>query len=139
MDGVTLGQPCCGYPNCKIPLINNHHRFCPTHEVLNNVCVVVGCGNRVVSGKKTCSLAEHQAIEDVHNTRGQARFQLKERLQQSNLAHPNDSVGIEVDNVTQLVEDDDSEEVFDTSISNQPIPVSPDSAPKKKLRAQFGQ
>ena len=88
IDGVTVGHPCCGEPNCKVPLANNHDHFCLTHARLNQICAVVHCLLQVVPGKRTCALADHKAIENVHNDCGQARFQLKERLCRAQLAHP---------------------------------------------------
>ena len=112
IDGVTVGHPCCGVAKCKIPLENNHHRFCPTHKQQNDVCSVVGCNNPVaVAGRKTCTIPEHQEAEEYHNTRGQARFQLKKRLEKARIVNPDDAVGIEAASVSELLGDDDHEDV----------------------------
>ena len=137
IDGVTVGHPCCGEPNCKVPLANNHDRFCPTHARLNQICAVVHCLLPVVPGRKTCALADHEAIENVHNDHGQARFQLKERLRRAQLAHPDDALPVDVSNVCELVEDDNAEEDFGFNGQGQPIPVQ-EHTTRKKLRAQFG-
>ena len=138
IDGVTLGHPCCGEPNCKVPLANNHNRFCPGHTHLNQVCAVVHCSLPAVIGRKTCALASHEAVENVHNDRGQARFQLKERLRRAQLAHPPDAFPVEAANISQLVEDDNAEEEFGFNSGGQLIPVEEHATQKKTLRAQFG-
>ena len=164
IDGVTVGHPCCGVPNCKVPLDNNRHRlvfncqlstidsnlmveleflwnrFCPDHLNLNSTCAIIGCSNQVIPGRRCCFYQEHQAIETVHNDRGQARFQLKERYECAHLAHPDDSVGNEVTSINEIVEDDE-EQSFEPSNNGQPIPVIPNSdaaARKPRIRAQFG-
>jgi CxC6 like cysteine cluster associated with KDZ transposases len=113
IDGVTIGHPCCGEPNCKIPLENNHHRFCPIHSSLNQQCAIIGCLSPTASGNKTCSLVDHQAVERVHNDRGQARFQLKERLRRAQIAHPSDALPVEgVVDISELVEDANIDDNF---------------------------
>ncbi|KAF8802794.1 hypothetical protein BYT27DRAFT_7226251 [Phlegmacium glaucopus] len=71
IDGVSVAHTCCGVPNCKIPLENNRHRFCPEHSCMNSVCSIVNCSNLVIPGRKSCALVDHQRVEDVHNERGQ--------------------------------------------------------------------
>jgi len=142
IDGVTVGHPCCGVSNCKIPLENNHHRFCPAHYALNQSCAVVGCTHPIIPGKKTCALPDHQAVENVHNDRGQARFQLKDRLRRAQLAHPRDALPVEVTNISELVEDENMEENFDFDRKGLPILATtiPTNGPATttKIRAQFG-
>ncbi|KAF8221377.1 hypothetical protein L208DRAFT_1328342 [Tricholoma matsutake] len=43
IDGVMVGWPCCAIHNCKTPLKNNQHCFCPHHSAHDNVCSIVGC------------------------------------------------------------------------------------------------
>ncbi|KAF8799170.1 hypothetical protein BYT27DRAFT_7228010 [Phlegmacium glaucopus] len=140
IDGVANGHRCCGVPNCKIPLKSNHDCFCPTHYHMKGVCAIIGCTLPVASepGRKTCSLPEHEAVEKVHNDRGQARFQLKERQRQAQIAHPRDALPVEVMDISELIEDADIEDNFEFNGKGQPILA--DSAPtgKKSLRAQFG-
>lgn len=141
VDGVANGHRCCGIPNCKIPLENNRDRFCPTHYHINGVCAIISCSLPVASesGRKTCSLAEHEAAEKVYNDRGQARFQLKERQRRAQIAHPRDALPVEVTDITELVEDGNVEDNFEFNRKGQVIPA--DSAlptGKKTLRAQFG-
>jgi hypothetical protein len=129
IDGVTVGRPCCGVHNCKDPLPTNRHRFCVEHQDLANVCAIVGCDQPIVAGKRTCNDSVHQDIERIHTERGQAQFQLQERLKRARVAHPNDAVAGE----GGMPEDDKDEEEFE-------IPIRPENeGPKlKKIRAQFG-
>ena len=142
IDGVTLGHPCCGEPNCKVPLANNHNRFCPSHTHLNQICAVVHCSLPAVIGRKTCALSSHEAVENIHNDRGQARFQLKERLRRAQLAHLHDAFPVEAENpnISQLVDDDNTEEEFQVGFNNggQLIPIEEQSTRKTTLCAQFG-
>jgi hypothetical protein len=142
IDGVTNGHRCCGIPNCKIPLDNNRDRFCPIHYHVNGVCAIIGCSLPTASesGRKTCSLPEHEAVEKVYNDRGQARFQLKERQRRAQISHPQDALPVEITDITELVEDGNVEETFGFNGKGQLIPTDSDSAltGKKTLRAQFG-
>ena len=139
IDGVTNGHRCCGVSNCKIPLRNNHDRFCLTHSHMRAVCAIIGCSLPVASeDRKTCTLPEHEAVENVQINRGQARFQLKERQRRAQVAHPRDALPVEVTDISELIEDGDVEDDFEFNGKGLPIPT--DSAPKgkKTLRAQFG-
>ena len=120
---ATVGHPCCGEPNCKVPLANNHDQFCPTHAHLNQICTIVHCSLPVVPGRKTCTLANHEAIETGHNDCGQAHFQLKEHFHHAQLAHPHDALPVEVSNVSKLVDNDNSKEYFGFNGQGQSIPV----------------
>ncbi|KAG1890516.1 uncharacterized protein F5891DRAFT_964873, partial [Suillus fuscotomentosus] len=82
-DGVTVGHPCCSVHNCHDPLLNNHDRFCLKHLPLVNTCAIIGCNRVVVHSMKTCDTPTHQAVEKAYTERGQARFQLQERLQRT--------------------------------------------------------
>jgi hypothetical protein len=44
---------------------------------------------------RTCLDPDHQAVEKTHHERGQARFQLKERMKRARVAHPNDALAQE--------------------------------------------
>jgi len=93
IDGVTIGHPCCAIHNCHVPLTNNQHRFCPRHAVTHDkICSIVGCNEPATEGHRVCSIPSHQAVEKTHRERGQARFQLKDRLRRARMAHPNDSL-----------------------------------------------
>ena len=139
IDGVTVGHPCCGHPNCKDPLLSNRDRFCPAHQHLSRVCAIVSCCLAANSGRKTCGLSEHSAVEDVHINRGQARFQLQERLRRAQLAHPKDALPTENTNISDLIDDPSMEEEFEVNAQGNPISttLSP-TIGKKALRAQFG-
>lgn len=106
---------------------------------MQGVCAIVDCSLPVASeARKTCALPEHEAVENVHTNRGQARFQLKERQRRAQVAHPRDALPVEVTDISELIEDGDVEDNFELNRNGLPIPT--DSAPKAKktLRAQFG-
>jgi hypothetical protein len=128
IDGVTVGCPCCTIHNCKIPLENNRHRFCPKHAAQNLICSIVGCDSPVVAESRACSDPSHQEVERIHTERGQARFQLKERLQRARVANPNDAVAEETS--AEGVVDDEAE---DFVVGN-----SQQAEKKERIRAQFG-
>ncbi|KAF8219986.1 hypothetical protein L208DRAFT_1039951, partial [Tricholoma matsutake] len=65
-------------PNCKVPLKNNRHHFCPDHITQNMVCAIDGCDSPITADSHTCSDASHQKVEQIHCDCGQAWFQLKE-------------------------------------------------------------
>jgi CxC6 like cysteine cluster associated with KDZ transposases len=122
IDGVTLGCPCCGQHNCKIPLHSNRDHFCPEHASLSQQCAIVGCTETVVNGKRTCTDPVHQEVERVKITRGQSRFILKERLQRQRVAHPNDSVAQDV--TTEDLEDvEEVEEEFLVNVSGRVVSI----------------
>ena len=92
----------------------------------NFVCSIVTCHSPVVLESRTCSDPNHQEVEHIHREQGQARFQLKERLQQARVAHPNDALAEE--NSTDV-----DDEVEDFEVGN------PQQTEKKAcIRAQFG-
>ncbi|KAG6822800.1 hypothetical protein H0H92_012529, partial [Tricholoma furcatifolium] len=126
-DGVTVGRPCCGVHNCHKSLMSNRHRFCPDHESLSLVCAIVGCDRAVQSGSKACDTKEHQEIKQVHVERGQAAFQLKERLLRAQRATGSNSDGSDEEDATFDVVD----EHVNSSSGDQ-------DKGKKKVRAQFG-
>lgn len=72
-----------------------------------------------------CSAPAHQEVERVHQERGQARFQLKERLQCALVAHPNDAIAEEGTDLTDEIED------FEIGSSEK-------SVKKERIRAQLG-
>ncbi|KAL0959501.1 hypothetical protein HGRIS_011211 [Hohenbuehelia grisea] len=97
IDGVTVGRPTCGEPRCTNALPTPRHRFCPTHDELNHICSVFGCSRPTVSKKRTCNDAIHAAAEALYVERGQAQFQMKERLARARVAHPNNSTPLDAD------------------------------------------
>lgn len=97
-----MGRPCCGEFRCSIPLASTHHRFCPTHQHLDNICSIEGCNNPVVVGqvvdyvtgkeqKKPCSLPLHAEREVKDSERGTGSVLLRHRLQRARVAYPEDS------------------------------------------------
>jgi hypothetical protein len=169
MDGVTLGRPTCGVPHCTIPLSNKRHRFCPIHVHFNQKCAIVGCNERISApDKRTCNDPTHQRVEDVHVERGEATFQLKEKLKRAKVAHPKNGEALdlpvahiieqddELDETYEIVGDrvipSDAESITQTALaraslnatldtSDNPViqtTLSPPPSAKKKIRAQFG-
>ena len=134
IDGVTVGCCCCGVHNCQVPLSSNHDRFCADHKGRNLVCAIVGCERPVLEGRLTCADNKHQAVEHVHRERGQARFQLKERLQRARIAHPNDS---DVSDVALVDEDNGEEEEFVVA-SGTALPAEASQVKEGRVHAQFG-
>ncbi|KAH8096936.1 hypothetical protein BXZ70DRAFT_895208, partial [Cristinia sonorae] len=63
MDGVTIGHPCCGVDNCKMPLRSVKDHFCSDHSSQSSVCAIVRCPRPIVAGTRTCDLPEHQEVE----------------------------------------------------------------------------
>jgi hypothetical protein len=138
IDGVTVGHPCCAIHNCQVPLANNRHRFCPEDAPLHDtICSIVGCTDPVLHGRLTCGQAEHQEVERIHRERGQARFQLQERLQRARVAHPENASPEERD-LAELVDIDESEEEFEVNEQQGPTADTSRPLPRKKIRAQFG-
>jgi hypothetical protein len=139
IDGVTVGHPCCGIHNCHTPLSNNRDHYCKDHQEAAVICVVIGCSELIVQDKRTCANPDHQAIETIHFERGQSRFQLQERLARARVTHPNDSMGQEVADITEIADVEHEEFELPTGQTN-PLHAShtAGNAPRPKLRAQFG-
>ena len=142
IDGVTVGHPCCAVHNCHTPLSSNRDRYCNAHKASALVCAIVGCSNPVVPMKRTCSIQSHQAVEGIYNERGQARFLLQERLQRARVAHPSDSIGESVNNISDLADMELEEEEFEL-IDGHVTPTqaghtSTAERRKPRLHAQFG-
>jgi hypothetical protein len=96
IDGVTIGHPCCAVHNCFTPLASNRDRFCPIHtSQYSKICAIVGCSNSITAGSLVCDDQTHRDFERIHRERGQARFQLKERLERARVTHPNDALAEE--------------------------------------------
>ena len=129
IDGVTIGHPCCAVHNCKIPLENNRHRYCLKDAHHNTICSVVGCDSPIATGSRMCSDPSHQEVERIHRERGQARFQLKERLQRAFVAHPNDALAEETS--PDIADVEDEVEDFEVGGSEQ-------NGKKERIRAQMG-
>jgi hypothetical protein len=73
--------------------------------------------------------------------RGQSRFQLQERLTRARVAHPNDSLGKEVANISELADVDEDNEEFELltgQMTSTQANHTSGLSQKKKVRAQFG-
>jgi hypothetical protein len=143
IDGVTIGHPCCSVHNCHIPLSKNRDRYCKHHQDSAGTCAIIGCSTPIVSNSKTCADKDHQAIEKIHMERGQSRFQLQERLTRARVAHPNDSLGKEVTNISELADVDEDNEEFELLMGKMTSTQANHTSglansQKKKVRAQFG-
>jgi hypothetical protein len=109
MDGVTLGHPCCGFHNCKIPLTTSRDRYCVDHRHLSKICCIKDCNKPILPGKRTCADQPHQEIERIYVLRGESRIQLQEKLKRQRVSHPNDGLAQEI-NTSELLDDDEDEE-----------------------------
>ncbi|KAG6904613.1 hypothetical protein DXG01_008620 [Tephrocybe rancida] len=87
-----------------------------------------------MAGKKACDLDEHQEIERVHFERGQASFQLKERLACSLTAHTDDAV-VSANIDYEDIEDEETFAVVDGQVT---LSTATQDEGKKKIWAQFG-
>ena len=130
IDGVTIGRPCCSIHNCHSPLQNNQHLFCPNHARFNLICAIVGCNMPTAPKSRTCLNLDHQATEKTHHERGQARFQLKERMKRARVAHPNDALALAEDEIQTDGESDSDRE-------NNSARDSDNSNLKPKIKARF--
>jgi hypothetical protein len=87
VDGVTLGHPCCLVLNCAEPLPNNRARYCKLHEDEASLCAIIDCSSTVVPGRRTCSLPEHQGLEDDRNRQAKAFFQLRKKIDRNHASY----------------------------------------------------
>jgi hypothetical protein len=74
------------------------------HVDMNKICAIVGCNERIsASDKRTCNDPVHQQVEAVHVERGQAAFQLKEKMKRARVAHPKngEAVDLPVPHITE--------------------------------------
>jgi hypothetical protein len=117
-----------------MPLASNRDRFCPLHVSSNQICAIVGCSSPVVAGSLACANASHKEVERIHQEQGQARFQLKERLQRARVAHPKDAVADEC-HMADLIDDDNREEEY---VVDECSDTSVNLLKGKKIQAQFG-
>lgn len=119
MDGNAMGCCTCGVPHCTIPLANKRHRFCPTHADFNLKCAIVGCSERIsASNKRSCNNPVHQQIEAVHIERGQATFQLKDRLKRAKLAHPKNGEAVDLPVAHIIEHNDEFDDNLDDDLDN---------------------
>lgn len=98
-DGVSLGAPCCGVHDFKVPLASQRHRHCDEHRDYDGICAAVGCGNRANPKHTTCSEPEHRKLEVRGVESHTAMFQLRRRLERLKIYHPDDEGGGEANDV----------------------------------------
>lgn len=144
VDGVTIGHPCCGIHNCKIPLASQRHRFCPEHEAQNHLCSIVNCDRPIVPETLACDDPAHQEVWKHHTARGQSRFTLHACLERARKAgaatamatggDSEDLEDLEAAEVDFLLDDDGK--VVNEEVSE----ACPDKPPtgNRRIRAQFG-
>jgi hypothetical protein len=123
-----------------VPLRNNWDCFCLVHADLEGICVIVGCGEPVVSGCLACTDSVHQCIKSHHQDKGQSHFPLRDRLQHARDAHPtSQSMNTRVLSQLTMV---DNEEVFDVDPSRHVTDTDPPTSTlptpaHKKFQAKF--
>jgi hypothetical protein len=83
-----MGHPCCGYHECKIPLSNNRHRYCPEHWGQEHKCSVRGCDADAEAGFKSCGNPEHRQRERDYYEEGAAFGQLLKRARRAGVSQP---------------------------------------------------
>lgn len=108
-DGITIGHPCCAQHDCPIPLPTVKHHYCPIHAHLSRQCAVTICSSNAEKGFRTCSLADHRALELYHYQQGKAMFQLKHRLERLNITQTHDSLSDKPVNVINSSRLDDEQ------------------------------
>jgi hypothetical protein len=143
--------------DCRNNLASTKDRFCPLHLDKNNICCIRDCNEVRESGFRTCKNVEHRATETAYSDKGGATFQLKAYLKRAQVAHLNNSVGME-NTVAELLEVDagDEEEFVVTTTNsgdkmpgeNEQIDADPQvrdhlstgnsSKLSKRVAAQFG-
>ena len=137
VDGITIGHPCCAVHNCFNPLASNRHRFCPYHTSTHgHICAVVGCNSPVTNDSLVCAEASHKEVERIRCERGQARFQLQQRLQRARVAYPNNSAADDTA-LADLIDDEASDETFSVAVEPTTLPAAI-GVQRKSIRAQFG-
>ncbi|KAF8585415.1 hypothetical protein K439DRAFT_1646619 [Ramaria rubella] len=81
-DGITIGHPCCGIHDCKVPLANvSQDIYCPTHLGYESKCVVTTCGSALEACFLTCEVTSHRALERAYQEKGSAFVQMHEKIQ----------------------------------------------------------
>lgn len=107
-DGIALGSPCCRVNSCQEPLENIKDRFCLLHQKHESLCSIKSCSVPVQGdGYRTCSDPAHVELERRYKAKGEAAFQLTERLLKSQMTHLNNSEPIPLASPT-TADDEDS-------------------------------
>lgn len=134
MDGITLGRPCCGIPNCKGILPSTKDRFCYSHREEYKRCVIRYCSNLARSNHRTCDILSHALIEETHEERQEAAFQRQKRKERSRAAHT--TSGEDVDSSAFHTGDEGipPEETYEI-VNGQAFPVKPSDTPTQAAAA----
>jgi hypothetical protein len=112
--------------NCFTQLASNRHWYCPIHAPTHErICAVVGCDGPTVTGSLVCPEPTHQDVERIHRECGQAHFQLKERLECAQVAHPNNPFSEDLDWANDLEDHAVDGEAFELCIGDLLEPVAP--------------
>jgi hypothetical protein len=77
-----MGHTRCVVHDCRLPLLNQTHRFCLHHNDRRYLCSVYGCGSAADPGFYTCSKESHRAWEETRS----ALPQLRARYQQAGIS-----------------------------------------------------
>ncbi|KAF6742808.1 hypothetical protein DFP72DRAFT_829566, partial [Ephemerocybe angulata] len=88
VDGVTVGRPCCGKPDCDNPLATVNSRHCSEHEGMNYICCLDICGDLAETGFRTCANPDHRAFETHLLEEAKSVFQLKRRRDRERKSAP---------------------------------------------------
>ncbi|KZP25675.1 hypothetical protein FIBSPDRAFT_733502 [Athelia psychrophila] len=128
IDGLSMGHPCCKMHNCTHPLVTNRHHYCHHHQSEATRCAVVDCDLCIDRGFSTCSKPEHRALEIQRKERGQAFFQLQQRLKRASIGQVLNSFADRT-----ILDDDDVDNPADYSTSTD-VPKSDEGNRKPKAR-----
>jgi hypothetical protein len=77
-----MGHTRCIVHDCRLPLMNQTHRFCSHHNNRRYLCSVYGCDSAADPGFCTCSKQSHRAWEETRS----ALPQLRARYQQAGIS-----------------------------------------------------
>jgi hypothetical protein len=72
-DGIAMGHTRCVVHDCRLPLMNQTHRFCSLHNDRRYLCSVYGCGSAADPGFSTCGKQSHRAWEETRRALPQLR------------------------------------------------------------------
>ena len=92
MDGITIGHPCCGEHDFKVPLALQHDCFCSVHQGMGyeHCCSITDCMQDIGGHHETCDIPEQQALETCGVESHMVMFQLHCRLKQLKIYHAPD-------------------------------------------------
>ena len=81
----------CHYSN---PVVNTKNQFCLGHQYLELKCSIEGYIVATQKGWKTCNNPSHHQVKAAYKSVSKAAFQLKARLQRTQVAHPDDAAEV---------------------------------------------